>query len=81
MSLAVALSDGRLKLDDEVAKYTAEEPAATRNASGSATGSGNIFVNSGGTLSGLPAVGFAAPGTISGTVTVNNNGRLLARSG
>ena len=51
------------------------------NTSGSATGSGNVTVNGGGIVSGLPAAGFAAPGTISGNVTVNANGTLLARSG
>jgi fibronectin-binding autotransporter adhesin len=52
------------------------------NSSGSATGTGAVTVNSGGTLSGLPtAVGFANAGTISGNVTVNSGGILLARSG
>lgn len=52
------------------------------NASGSGTGTGAVVVNSGGTLSGLPtAIGFAAPGSISGNVTVNSGGSLLARSG
>lgn len=51
------------------------------NTSGSGTGTGTVTVNSGGTLSGLPATGFTNPGTISGAVTVNSGGTLLARSG
>jgi fibronectin-binding autotransporter adhesin len=52
------------------------------NTSGSATGTGAVVVNSGGTLSGLPAaVGFTAPGSIAGSVTINTGGTLLARSG
>ncbi|MFL6515525.1 MAG: beta strand repeat-containing protein [Chthoniobacterales bacterium] len=51
------------------------------NSSGSGTGSGNVTVNSGGTLSGLPATGFASAGTVSGVVTVNSGGNVLARSG
>ena len=51
------------------------------NTSGSGTGTGAVTVNSGGTLSGLPATGFANAGTISGAVTVNSGGALLARSG
>ncbi|MFL6584104.1 MAG: autotransporter-associated beta strand repeat-containing protein [Chthoniobacterales bacterium] len=51
------------------------------NTSGSGTGGGALTVNSGGTLSGLAANGFANAGTVSGNVTVNGGGKLLARSG
>jgi len=52
------------------------------NATGSATGSGAVVVNNGGVLSGLPtATGFANPGSLSGTVTVNSGGAIQARSG
>ncbi|MEY2536981.1 MAG: fibronectin-binding autotransporter adhesin [Verrucomicrobiota bacterium] len=51
------------------------------NTSGSGTGTGAVTVNSGGTLSGLPATGFANAGTIAGAVTINSGGSLLARSG
>lgn len=50
------------------------------NTTGSATGTGNVTVNSGATLSGLAAPGFTNGGTISGNVTVNGNGMLLATS-
>lgn len=52
------------------------------NLTGSATGSGAVAVNSGGTLSALPlANGFANAGSVAGIVTVNAGGDLLARSG
>jgi fibronectin-binding autotransporter adhesin len=52
------------------------------NSSGSGTGTGAVIVNTGATLSGLPtATGFTTAGTISGAVTVNSGGILLARSG
>src|SRR4029077_5295241 len=51
------------------------------NTSGSGTGTGAVAVNSGGTLSGLPATGFANAGTIARAVTINLGGSLLARSG
>ena len=53
------------------------------NTSGSATGTGAVTVNSGGTLSGLPtpAAPFNVAGTISGAVTINSGGTLAAQSG
>ena len=51
------------------------------NTTGSATGTGAVAVNSGGTLSGLPiANGFANAGSISGIVSINNGGILAASS-
>jgi autotransporter-associated beta strand protein len=52
------------------------------NTSGSGTGTGAVTINNGGILSGLPtATGFAAPGSISGTVNVNSGGAIDIRSG
>ncbi len=51
------------------------------NTTGSATGTGAVAVNSGGTLSGLPlATGFANAGSISGIVSINSGGTLTASS-
>ncbi len=54
------------------------------NTTGSATGTGNVTVKSGGTLSGLPTAQGAyigITGAISGSVEVQNGGELLSRSG
>ena len=53
------------------------------NSSGSATGTGAVTVQNGGTLSGLPTThgNYAEiTGTITGTVTIESTGKLLARS-
>ncbi|MEI7956322.1 MAG: autotransporter-associated beta strand repeat-containing protein, partial [Verrucomicrobiota bacterium] len=51
------------------------------NSSGSATGSGAVTVQSGGSLSGLPAQGGASAGSITGNVRIASGGALLASSG
>jgi autotransporter-associated beta strand protein len=51
------------------------------NTSGSGTGTGAVTINNGATLSGWPTAGFAAPGSISGTVNVNSGGSIDIRSG
>jgi autotransporter-associated beta strand protein len=52
------------------------------NTAGSATGSGAVTVQNGGTLSGLTAqgAGSGSPGTITGTVEITASGKLLASS-